>query len=179
MTEKLTNNNADKVFLAYWESTHDFNFHEGSGMYEIHAKTFFVAGFNAALSTPANDLRPAVYVASKTKHAHEWKTKRSNGYPIISTWIDESGVGETLDWPDLWSRCIAEASNCSALVLVCREGDVLKGAWAEAGAALASGNPVYAVGCDSFSIRHHPLFFSCTSEDEAFTSAALAQKGDA
>lgn len=116
-----------------------------------------------------------VYVASKAKYGPEWVKKRQSGYPIISTWIDESGVGATEDWPGLWTRCITEASSCAALVLICRAGDILKGAWAETGAALSNGIPVFATGVEEFSIRHHPGVTICDSEDEAFARAMIPQ----
>lgn len=72
--------------------------------------------------------RRGIYVASKAKYGNEWTGLRSLGLPIISTWIDECDDGETKDWPDLWSRCVLEASTCGALAVICRPGDVLKGA---------------------------------------------------
>lgn len=112
-----------------------------------------------------------VYIASKAVHGPEWVRKREAGYPVMSTWIDESGVGETSDWPDLWERCVREASSADALVVIRRGDEVLKGAWVEVGAALASGVPVFAVGCGDFSVRHHRLFTECVSEEEAFERA--------
>lgn len=116
-------------------------------------------------------VKPLVYIASKAKYGNEWVTKRDAGYPVISSWIDQCGVGETSDWPSLWEACISEASSACALVLICRNDDTLKGAWAEMGAALAVGSPVFAVGIDAFSIRHHPNVHICESEEEAFTRA--------
>lgn len=118
-----------------------------------------------------------VYIASKAKYAREWLAMRDNGYPIISTWIDEADEGEPGDWPDLWSRCVSEASSAKSLVVICRDGDTLKGAWVEVGAALGAGKTVFAAGCHSFTIRHHPRFVVCTSEAEAFARADLVQKG--
>lgn len=112
-----------------------------------------------------------IYVASKAKYGPEWKVYRDKGFPIISTWIDQSGVGETEDWEELWSNCIFEAASCSALVLIRRPGDELKGALVEMGAALAQGARVFAVGIDAFSVSSHPLVFSCDSELEAFAMA--------
>lgn len=124
--------------------------------------------------TRAAGMREAgVYVASKAKYGPEWLALRAAGYPVLSTWINESGEGQTSDWPDLWSRCISEASRAAALVLICRPGDTLKGAWAEVGAALANGRRVFAVGIEGFSIRHHPLVTTCESEDAAFAEAAI------
>lgn len=115
-----------------------------------------------------------VYVASKAAHGPEWVAKREAGYPVMSTWIDESAPGATSDWPDLWERCVREAASADALVVIRRGDEVLKGAWAEVGAALASGVPVFGVGCGDFSIRHHRLFTECATEDEAFERALRA-----
>ncbi len=112
------------------------------------------------------------YIASKAVHGPRWRIARGNGVPIISSWIDESEAGATSDWASLWQRCISEASGARALVLVRFDGEHLKGAWAEVGAALAAGVPVFAVGCAEFSIRHHPLFKECTNIEDAFERAS-------
>lgn len=78
-----------------------------------------------------------IYVASKTAHASMWREYRSVGAPIISTWIDEAGAGETTDFADLWTRCVMEARDALCLVLYRLPGEILKGALVEAGAALA------------------------------------------
>lgn len=97
-----------------------------------------------------------IYIASKTIHAPRWRILRKVGEPIISTWIDEAGPGESSDLSDLWTRCIEEASSCD-LLIVYREGnEVLKGAWIEMGAALARGIQVFAVGIEEFTVANHP-----------------------
>lgn len=99
-----------------------------------------------------------IYVASKTVHAQMWKRYRNLGAPIISTWLDEAGVGETADFPDLWQRCISEAASCEALIAYREPGEVLKGAFIEIGAALANGRKVYCVGdFEGMSFTNHPL----------------------
>mgnify|MGYP003382679592 CR=1 FL=1 len=113
-----------------------------------------------------------IYMASKACHGPEWRNLRDQGgFPILSTWINESGVGEISDWPDLWTRRIQEASQAKVLIVVRRDNEVLKGAWAEVGAALAHGVPVFAVGCDEFSIRHHPLVTTRASLNTALNGA--------
>lgn len=120
------------------------------------------------------NVRGGIYVASKTAHAALWQHHRAIGVPIISTWIDEAGPGESTDLVDLWRRCIAEASAAAALVLYRRGDEVLKGAWAEVGAALASGVPVFACGIDEFSIRHAGGLTQCASLAEAIALAMQA-----
>lgn len=126
-------------------------------------------------SSPVSVATSGIYVASKAKYGHEWVALREQGVPIISTWIYESAPGATLDWPDLWTRCVNEAKSAAALVVICRPGDILKGAWVEVGAALGAGIPVFGSGCEEFSVSNHPLFTNCASEAEAF--GALT-KGD-
>jgi nucleoside 2-deoxyribosyltransferase len=96
-----------------------------------------------------------IYTASKTKHAALWRQLRDAGAPIISTWIDEAGEGESADLHDLWERCISESKACDALIVYREPEDVLKGAWVEIGAALAVGKPVYAVGLNGFTISKY------------------------
>ena len=127
-----------------------------------------------ATAIQVRGVRGGIYVASKTAHAPLWQHHRAIGVPIISTWIDEAGPGESADLADLWRRCIAEASTAAALVLYRRADEVLKGAWAEVGAALASGVPVFAHGIDEFSIRHAPGLTQCASLAEAVALAIQA-----
>lgn len=101
-----------------------------------------------------------IYIASRTRHAPKWRELRETGWPICSTWIDEAGEGETSDFADLWTRCVAEASSCDALILFREADEPLNGALVEAGAALAHGRPVLGVGTFK-SFSHHPLFTSC------------------
>lgn len=96
-----------------------------------------------------------IYTASKTKHADKWRQLRAEGWPIISTWIDEAGVGQSASLSDLWHRCIQEATIAECVLLYREPGEVLKGAFIEVGAALAHGNVVYAVGCEEFSFINH------------------------
>ncbi|WP_201829673.1 hypothetical protein [Microvirga zambiensis] len=96
-----------------------------------------------------------IYTASKTSHADKWKALRADGWNVISTWIDEAGIGETECFTDLWHRCISEAAEADYLIVYREPGEVLKGAFVEVGAALASGRPVLAIGCDEFSFTKH------------------------
>lgn len=106
-----------------------------------------------------------VYTASKTKHAENWRNLRDViGVDVISTWIDEAGPGETTSFEDLWLRCVGEASEADVLLLYMEPGEILKGALVEAGAALASGKTVYAVGLPSgMSFRAHPSVLEFSS----------------
>ena len=88
-----------------------------------------------------------VYVASRAsipERSAMWRRYRKLWVPIISSWIDEAGEGETNDFAELWARIISEIGQSSVLVLYAEEQDFpLKGALIEAGIALGMGKPVY------------------------------------
>lgn len=115
-----------------------------------------------------------IYIASKAKWGPRWQQLRRAGVPIISTWIDESGVGETTDFPDLWDRCIREASSCSALIYFQMTGEEMKGALVEVGAALAAGKPVFIAEAFVGSWLHHPLVHVCDGLEGAIKLATRA-----
>ncbi|WP_298967675.1 hypothetical protein [uncultured Methylobacterium sp.] len=112
-----------------------------------------------------------IYIASKTVHAPRWRKLRAAGFPIISTWIDEAGVGESKCLKDLWRRCITEAAGAAALVLYHEPGEMLKGAWVEAGAALTRDVPVFGVGVAGYSVANHQRVTLCETVEEAFRQA--------
>ncbi|SFJ68333.1 hypothetical protein [Methylobacterium brachiatum] len=112
-----------------------------------------------------------IYMASKTAHAPRWRQMRADGLPIISTWIDEAGAGESQCLKDLWRRCVDEAAGADCVIVYREPGEVLKGAFVEVGAALAVGTPVYAVGCDEFSFVNHADVTRCVSLEHALNSA--------
>lgn len=131
---------------------------------------------DAALSAEEKDApTPAgVYTASKTVHADKWRALRDDGWPIVATWIDEAGVGETECFTDLWERCVREASNASAVLLYREAGEVLKGAFIETGAALSNGVPVHAVGCSEFSFVNHRL----VTQHDTLSAALSSIRGE-
>jgi hypothetical protein len=96
-----------------------------------------------------------IYTASKTIHAPKWRELRVLGFPIISTWIDEAGKGETQSFTDLWMRCINEASQANITLCYREPNETLKGAFIEVGASLASNRSVFAIGCEEFSFVAH------------------------
>lgn len=109
-----------------------------------------------------------IYIASKTKHADKWKALRDAGVPIISTWIDEAGVGETDDWNDLWTRCLTEAEAADTIIVYCEPEDNLRGAWIELGVYLATHkSPALAVGLREFSIGRTDMIMHFDTIEEA------------
>jgi hypothetical protein len=116
--------------------------------------------------------RPArVYVASKSCHGPMWQEFRSawDTLPVqvVSTWIDESGEGETDDLSDLWRRCIAEAKSADVVIAYHQAGEEWKGAFIEIGAALASGAHVYVIGRPPGSWINHPNVTIASDPDDA------------
>ena len=116
-------------------------------------------------------MTPQLYVASKTTYGNEWRKLRASGVPIISTWIDVSGVGETVDFDMLWIRCLDEASTCTALVAFRGQGESLADIADEIAAALSHGKHVFGVGFEDMSIAKHHMFHSCPNMTQAFQQA--------
>jgi hypothetical protein len=114
---------------------------------------------------------PSIYVASKTRHAHMWKQMRADGHLIVSSWIDEAGHGDTLDWADLWRRCVREVSSAD-ICLVYRQGDeLLKGALIEMGVAFAKDKRVFFVGNPGgIDAVNHPLVTVFNSLESAIVA---------
>lgn len=117
--------------------------------------------------------RRGIYTASKTRHADKWKALRAEGLPVIATWIDEAGLGESASLVDLWLRCVREATSAEFVLLYHEPGDELKGAFVEVGCALASGVPIRVVGgIDSWSWLHHPLVRRYPTIEDAIAAKA-------
>lgn len=120
-----------------------------------------------------------IYIASKTKHADRWRLLRDKiGEPIISTWIDEAGEGETADYHDLWDRCLKEAAGADVLIAYREPGEVLKGGWVEIGAALASGVTVFAIGLEEFTIAKYRGIQHFPNMPAAIAAARATRRGN-
>lgn len=82
----------------------------------------------------------SIYAASRAsipERGAMWRRYRDQGVPIISSWIDEDGDGETGSFMELWQRIQNEISRSYALVLYAETNDFpLKGALIEVGIAL-------------------------------------------
>lgn len=127
--------------------------------------------------------RSGIYIASKARHGETWRALRSEGVPIVSTWIDESGPAEMADFGARWVRSIAEASSAAALVVYNEPGEEMKRALSEVGAALACGVPVFWVGETAdpegaeYSVVRHPGVTRCASVADAIETAGRAKPG--
>lgn len=110
----------------------------------------FLAEAEARLSgRPAGGTRAEIYVASRAsiqERSAMWRQLRDDGVPIISSWIDEAGPGQTASMEKLWERIQQEVAQCCGLILYAEQGDLpLKGAFIEAGMALAMNKTVAVV----------------------------------
>lgn len=125
--------------------------------------------------------KPRIYVAGRARIPERpamWRAFRAEGYPIVSTWIDEAEEGQTADWSDRMSRCVREAASATALVRYVEPGDTPLGmAYLEIGAALGAGAPVFAVigGVTDRKVQQmaaHPNVRRCETVQEAMRLAA-------
>lgn len=129
------------------------------------------------------------YIASRaslSERSAAWRRLRDvDGYKITSSWIDESGPGETADLSSLWTRIEREVSGSERLILYVEPGDFpLKGALIEVGMALACQIPIRVVApgvvLDPVSFRpigswvRHPLVTFCDSMAEALEGATVS-----
>jgi len=116
-----------------------------------------------------------------------WRDLRGAGFPIISSWIDEAGPGETASLGDLWTRVAREVSSAERLVLYVQPDDFpLKGALVEVGIAIGCRVPVFVVApgvaLDARSFRPigswmcHPGVTYAKSLHEAFAAAITEQE---
>jgi hypothetical protein len=121
---------------------------------------------------------PAIYTASRVRHAEKWLAMRRAGVNVTARWIDEAGEGQTGDFGVLWERILQDVTRSNSLLIYCEPDDVpLKGALVEAGMALALRVPVVAVlpgvVLEPRSMRpigswlSHPLVTIAKSIDEA------------
>ncbi len=88
-----------------------------------------------------------VYVASRVSRAEMWRTLRDrDGVNIVSSWIDEAGVGQTASFEELWGRIRREIESCDYFILYAPNEDAAwKGALIETGIAIALEKRVFVV----------------------------------
>lgn len=113
-------------------------------------------------------MKHGIYVASRASQARlpeMWKQLRRDGWPIISTWIDEAGRGETESMVELWDRIVSEVRSADVVLFYAdQESLPLKGAYVEVGIALAFGIPVLAIVRNNANVGswvYHPLVDVC------------------
>ncbi len=127
-----------------------------------------IVALRAQLAEHPDTKRQGIYVASRASQPRlpeMWKSLRSEGWPIISTWIDEPGAGETESMVELWMRIVAEVRSSEAVVFYADpESFPLRGAYVEVGIALAFGIPVFAIVRNKANVGswiNHPLVEIC------------------
>lgn len=115
----------------------------------------------------------SIYVASRAsipERSAYWRNLRQMGYPIISSWIDEAGPGQTVSVSGLWARIQSEIQRSSGLILHVQSGDFpLKGALVEVGMALAHRLPVKIVADHEL----RPFLGSWTDQDNVRFTATV------
>lgn len=128
------------------------------------------------------------YIASSASvpaRAAAWRRLRDeDDWKITSSWIDESGPGETPDLGALWVRIEAEIERSERLILYVEPNDFpLKGALVEVGMAIAHRIPIRVVApgvvIDLVTYRpigswvKHPLVTFAKTIDEALAGATF------
>lgn len=121
--------------------------------------------------------RPKVYFASKLRHAELWRLMRHNYshlFEVTSRWIDIEDVMETeraagpSDFRRFWITDIQDIQRSDFVLVYQQADDILKGAIAEAGAAIALGKLVLAVNLETtHTWTYHPLVIRLVDLEEA------------
>lgn len=110
-----------------------------------------------------------IYFASKVQHAAKWRALDTK-YDICSTWIYQPFKLSSKDEAkQLWVDCLGDIERCDVIIAYREEGEVMKGALIEIGAALALRKPVYLVNYLTYggSWTCHPLVKHCKTVEEA------------
>lgn len=130
-----------KLFARYWCAKTLCISQGMTALADNHPRT------EPAMPTLANG-RPmtgphGIYVASRVHHWKLWQ-QQSLIFPIISSWINEPGEGDTPDMGALWDEQIVNEVRASkALIIYVEPQDFpLKGAFIEVGMAMAYGKPI-------------------------------------
>lgn len=100
-----------------------------------------------------------VYPASKVKHAQKWiDLQESESYLFFhARWLKASKKEADFNngaFAHLWEMCQEDVQSADVVLIYAEEGDRLKGAFVEAGMALAFGKKVLAVGCQGTWVHH-------------------------
>lgn len=83
-----------------------------------------------------------IYVASRVFRVGMWRKLRDQGFPIISSWIDEPQPSKKTN-RELWRRNATDLRMANRCVIYVERADLpLKGVLFEAGACAIRGTPV-------------------------------------
>lgn len=129
-----------------------------------------------------DDLTP-IYVSSKRNHIQIWKSYKTKGFNIISSWINVEGAIDveilgSVWWP-IW---LAEAATAAYLIFYCRPGEVNHTSnLLEIGSCLTHGGSILHVGVSDTmktldgqmaDFTYHPRWYRCSDLEKAFDIAA-------
>lgn len=122
-------------------------------------------------------MTPRLYIASKMHHAEQWRElyKRADihlvsRWPFLEPFIDPEAANAQFFWQD----DMADVRACNVLIVYALEGEHLRGALVEAGAAIALGKLVIVVGGphpDYGTWMHHPHVRAAETIDQAIGMA--------
>lgn len=101
--------------------------------------------------------KPALYIASRTKHAQKWINLRNAGHNIVSSWIDEKVPIEDDRKKELAKKFVDEVCNCDYFILYCEKYDQLKDANVEYGIALGTNKKIIIIDPDFCNFLGHLL----------------------
>lgn len=138
--------------------------------------------YSASEASHSSGERFGVYCASRASlpaRVEMWQNFRASGALLRSSWIDESGPGQTLNLSELWLKIHAEITSSLGLILYVERNDFpLKGALIEVGIALGLGLTIRIVSpgisLDPISFRplgswvQHPLVRFSESIESAY-----------
>ena len=107
--------------------------------------------------------KKTIYVASKTKFAPIWKKFRSQGYPIVSSWLDEANKTDS-NLVELWKKNIEESNSCGVIIyfaevptgITSKKETVSNGGLVEVGSALSNDVPVIWAAMEYPTVCRHP-----------------------
>jgi len=194
--EDYTDRNGDVTFHGTDTNSREYKYDQAGRRAKAFANDMIYmldgpeerAAMSALRPQPSGETREGIYVASRASvpaRGEMWRSLRAGGAPIISTWIDEDGEGQSHDLGELWERILREVTSAERLILYVEPDDFpLKGAFIEVGMALAAGVPVFVVSpgvaLEARSLRPlgswalHPLVTLCQTMGDALHGAKPA-----
>jgi len=128
-------------------------------------------------------MTPRVYIASKMHHAPAWRDLYQlpdihfvSRWPFLEPFVEPSATNARCFWQD----DMADVRACHAMIVYALEGEQLRGALVEAGAALALGKLVVVVGdhVDYGTWQHHPNVMRVATLENAIAAIKQYARGD-
>ena len=121
-----------------------------------------------------------IYTASKIRHAGKWRDLRiahpdihfTARWPYLETEVPPTPEQGAIFWPDDFT----DIENADFVLAYGADGDVLRGALVEVGAALATGRRVIIVADDTVGLgtwQYHPHVLKANNIRHAFNIAKM------